>query len=119
MSPIFNADAWSWWQARRFRYNLALAVSGLVAYVAELALLAAFHQLDWVKDWRPAAAATLFLGILFLIVIGAANVAFLIGPLAESLIKPSDVERFRRSAYAMGYWGSIALPFAFPALTFA
>lgn len=118
MIALITSDAWSWWQARRFRYNVALAIAGLIAYAAEIALLSVFHQLDW-ANLMAFASATLFLGILFLVLMGAANVAFLLGPLMESLVRPADLGRFRRVAFAMGYWGSFALPFVFPALTFA
>jgi hypothetical protein len=62
---------------------------------------------------------TLFLGVGFLILMGAANVCFVLGPIMESLVKPGDPDRFRRTTYAMGLWGSVALPFAFPLIGLA
>jgi hypothetical protein len=47
-------------------------------------------------------------------VIGIANVCYLIGPFGEAWLKPADVERFRSTAFGMGFWGSVALPFLFP-----
>ena len=113
-----DLDGWTWWQARRLRYNLALAASGAVAYVATIALWWATRQPIW-RDWRDVFATTLLLGTGFLLLMGAANVCYLIGPALEAWIGPKDPRRFRRSAYALGFWGSVALPFAFPLINLA
>ena len=112
-SNPFSGDAWTWWQARRLRYNLTLAAAGWIAYGAGLALALAFHRPMW-KDWQGGLAMTLFLGTGFLILMGAANVGYLLGPALEAGVKPAEVARYRRTAYAMGLIGSAALPFAFP-----
>ena len=33
----FSCDAWTWWQARRLRYNVTLAVGGCTAYAVAIA----------------------------------------------------------------------------------
>lgn len=109
---------WSWWQARRLRYNLALAAAGLTAYLAALALLWAFGGLNW-RDWRMTLSTTLLLGTGFLVLMGVANICYLIGPALEAWMRPPDPARYRKSAYALGFWGSVALPFAFPLVILA
>ncbi|HZZ36545.1 MAG TPA: hypothetical protein VFE03_12525 [Caulobacteraceae bacterium] len=109
---------WTWWQARRLRYNLALAGAGWAAYGLALALFAAFGKFPW-RTWQGGVSMTLFLGTLFLIVMGAANVCYLIGPALEAWMRPAEPERYRKTAFALGFWGSIALPFAFPAIILA
>jgi hypothetical protein len=111
-------DAWAWWQSKRLGYNLALAAAGWAAYGLTVALHIGFNQPLW-PDWRGAVSMTLFLGIGFLVVMGAANVFYLLGPAIESLVKPTDSGRFRRAAHGMGFWGSMALPFAFPVVNLA
>jgi hypothetical protein len=106
-------DAWSWWQAGRLRYNLALAAAGWLAYGLDLAISAGFRRLPW-TDWRGAVGMTLWLGIGYLVFMAAANVAYLAGPALEAWLKPADSMRYRSSAYRLGFWGSIALPFLFP-----
>jgi hypothetical protein len=106
-------DAWQWWEAQRLRYNLALAVSGWSAFGAAVVILYAFGQPVWI-DWGSAAGMTLFLGIGFLVFMGAANLFYLAGVIVESIVKPTNVDGFRRSAYALGFWGSAAAPFLFP-----
>jgi len=113
-----DADGWAWWQARRLRYNLALAASGAIAYLVTTALWWAARQPVW-RDWRDGLATTLLLGTGFLVLMGAANVCYLIGPALEAWMRPKDPRRFRASAYALGFWGSVALPFAFPLINLA
>src|ERR1051326_2920870 len=92
---FFSSDAWIWWQARRLRYNLTLAGGGWVAYGAALALNYAFGHPVW-RDWRGGLGMTLFLGTVYLVVMGFANVCYLLGPALEGWTKPIDVARYRR-----------------------
>ena len=113
-----ETDGWAWWQARRLPYNLALAAAGVVAYLATIALWWATRQAIW-RDWRDGIATTLLLGTGFLILMGVANVCYLAGPALEAWMRPKDPRRFRASAYALGFWGSVALPFALPLINLA
>ncbi len=110
---FFHSDTWAWWQARRLRYNMTLAGGGCGAYGAAVGLHYAFGDHVW-ADWRAGLGMTLFLGVGYLIVMGVANVLYLLGPAMESWVKPHDVDRFRRTAFAMGAWGSLIVPFSFP-----
>ncbi|MFI4951096.1 MAG: hypothetical protein ACHP7A_08685 [Caulobacterales bacterium] len=110
---FFGGDSWIWWQARRLRYNLTLAAGGWVAYGLTVGLNYAFGHPVW-KDWRGGVGMTLFLGTVFLVVMGVANVCYLLGPAIEGWVKPADVGLYRRNAYAMGLWGSLAVPAIFP-----
>jgi hypothetical protein len=113
-SPRFiGHDTWQWWEARRVRYNLALAAAGWIAFGLAVAILYAFGELIW-TSWSSALGRTLFLGIGFLAFMGVANICYLLGAIAEAIIKPANVDAFRRSAYALGLWGSVAAPFLFP-----
>lgn len=120
-ASTFNSDgpvepgAWAWWESRRLGYNLGLAAAGWAAYGVDVGLYYAFGQPIW-STWREAVALTLLLGAGFLIVMGAANVLFLLGAWTESFLAPPDVGAFRRQAYSLGFWGSVALPFVFPLL---
>jgi hypothetical protein len=113
-----SADAWSWWNARRLPYNLTLAAAGWIAYGLAVAENYAFGHPVW-ADWRGGLGMTLFLGVVYLLVMGAANVAFLLGPAVEGWIKPADVGSYRRTAYRAGRWGSLIVPFSFPAVQLA
>jgi hypothetical protein len=115
---FFDGDTWLWWQARRLRYNLALAMGGWLAYGTAVGLNYAFGHPIW-RDWRGGLGMTLFLGVVYLIVMGFANVAYLLGPAVEAWVKPRDVDRYRRNAFAMGDWGSLIVPFSFPLMQLA
>ena len=115
---FFDDDAWSWWQARRLRYNLTLAVGGWVAYGLAVGLNYAFGNPLW-KDWRGALGSTIFLGVGYLVIMGFANVCYLLGPAVEGWARPADIVRYRRTAFAMGLWGSLLVPATFPLVQMA
>ena len=117
-NQIFSGDAWTWWQARRLRYNLVLAAAGWIAYGLGVGLNYAVGHPVW-QDWRGGLGMTIFLGVVWLVIMGFANVAFLLGPAIESWAKPKDVAGYRRTAWTMGLWGSAAVPFLFPVVQFA
>jgi hypothetical protein len=107
-------DAWRWWRAQRLTFNLSLAIAGWLAYGLNAAIFyLGFHHPIWLSV-RGGVAMTLFLGSLFLLLMGAANIAFLLGPLSEAWIKPADRTGFRNVVYGLGLGMTIALPFLFP-----
>jgi hypothetical protein len=111
--PTFR-ETWQWWSERRLRYNLALFAAGACAFILYAAVVWSF------QERLPQAEITLFTiivqGIGFLCAVLVANVCYLLGPLAERVVAPGDVERFRLSTYRLGFWFSVALPFLIPAL---
>ncbi|MFL5296370.1 MAG: hypothetical protein ACJ798_08315 [Phenylobacterium sp.] len=115
---FFSGDAWDWWQARRLRYNLTLAAGGWAAYGLAVGLNYAFGHPVW-KDWRGGVGMTIFLGTVYLVVMGFANVFYLLGPAIEGWARPADVAGYRRTAYAMGLWGSLIVPAIFPLVQIA
>lgn len=110
---FIDDDAWTWWQGRRLRYNLTLAAAGWLSYGLAVAQSFALGRPMW-QTPVGAFSMTMFLGTGYLILMGFANVAFLLGPTVESWVRPAGVAAYRRAAFAMGLWGSFALPFALP-----
>ena len=117
-NPFIPGETWTWWQARRLRYNLTLAAGGWACYAAAVGLNYAFGHPVW-KDWRGGLGMTLFLGTVFLVVMGFANVFYLLGPAVEAWVRPADVAGYRRNAFAMGLWGSLLVPALFPLVQLA
>jgi hypothetical protein len=115
---FFGGDTWAWWQARRLRYNMMLAGGGWAAYGTAVGLHYAFGDQVW-RDWRVGLGMTIFLGVGYLIVMGVANVFYLLGPAIEAWVRPPDIDRYRRTAFTMGAWGSLIVPFCFPLWLFA
>ena len=112
-SGLVPSETWQWWEARRLRYNLALAAAGWLAYGLNAALFYAFDHPIW-KNLQGGISMTLFLGALFLVLMGLANICYLAGAITESIVQPADRDGFRRHAYTLGFWGSLAVPFLFP-----
>ena len=57
-----------------------------------------------------------FVGVGYLLMMAVANVCYFAGPLSESLIKPTDVDRYRRVTFQLGLWFSVLLPFTIPVI---
>lgn len=108
-----RAEARRWWESRRLRYNLALAGAGWAAYAAFWLVLIGFGHAETV-DIQLAVRMTIVLGVGFLVVMGVANVLYLLGVVVESLARPEDATGFRETFWNLGFYGSIALPFLFP-----
>jgi hypothetical protein len=118
-----KAGAAAWWKARRRRYNVALIIAGIAAFLCYAAVVD-----TWIDAQRPEGAGegegaeiTLFTiafqGVGYLIAMAMANVCYNLGPLSERIFQPADIERWRRTTYALGFGFSVALPFAIPVLT--
>lgn len=109
-----RAEAWRWWESRRLRYNIGLAMAGWIACGAFWAILFAYSGDSAAYDIALVAKVTLAMGVGFLVIMVGANVCYLLGVAAELVFKPTDLETFRGRAWDVGYWGSLALPFLLP-----
>jgi hypothetical protein len=115
MSQESQRDAWAWWGARRLRYNVMLALAGIVAFVLYLVALAV-RCAD--TDYEVTVFTILVQGILYLFAMGIANLCYNLGPALESRLGGRDVATYRRDAFRAGLWFSVALPFLVPAIIF-
>jgi hypothetical protein len=115
------SEALRWWEKKRLRYNVGLVVAGVLAFAAYAALIVRFGDvINGAADPSEAdefSGLTLAIqGIGYLFMMFVANVCFLLGPLSERWVKPSDVAHYREKAFRFGLWFSVALPFAIPVL---
>ncbi|MFN7618760.1 MAG: hypothetical protein ACK5RN_01305 [bacterium] len=112
-------DAWRWWESRRLRYNIGLAVAGWVAWgLAAAAIWSVVPLIPFPTDNPEGTLFTVLIqGVLYLLFMAAANLLYLLGPLSEAVLRPAEVDGFRRRMFGLGFWFSVALPFAFPAMT--
>lgn len=104
----------TWWNARRLRYNVGLVVAGILAFVAYVAIGSTMLPPD--ANFEVTIFTTLFQGIGYLFMLGLANVFYFLGPLSERLIRPRNLERYRRNCFRLGFWFSVLLPFSVPVL---
>jgi hypothetical protein len=111
-SPARTGDTWQWWESRRLRYNIGLAIAGALAwalFAIETSLLTEWFSIS--------VSVTLAQGLAWLVAMGVANLAFFLGPVSERIFKPDDPDAYRRRIYGLGFWFSMAVPFLFPAVT--
>jgi hypothetical protein len=59
---------------------------------------------------------TLFQGIAYLLMMGVANLCYFAGPLSEGIVMPSNINRYRRVMFALGFGFAVLLPFSIPTL---
>lgn len=110
-----SRDAWRWWEARRLRYNIGLAIAGWSAWGLFAIEMLMFRPLaeDSTAILRP--AIILGQGLVWLVIMGVANILYLLGPFSEVVLRPSEPDAYRRRMFGLGFWGSMAVPFLFPA----
>jgi len=108
------ASASAWWSARRPRYNFALVVAGIFAFIAYAVVGSTLLPSE--ADFEVTLFTTFFQGIGYLIMMGVANVFYYFGPLSERVVRPRDSERYRRICFRLGFWFSVLLPFSIPIL---
>ena len=100
-----------WWGKKRLRYNIGLAIAGISAFVIYTGIA---YSLDNSSNIENILSTIPFDCLLYLTLMGIANFCFFLGPLAEVLYKPTDVEYYRHLTYNLGFWFSIALPLSIP-----
>jgi hypothetical protein len=115
LSPQLSAE--EWWARRRLRYNVGLVSAGLLAFACYVAVVFWGISLGAIPDAGAITLlTTVFQGVGYLFMMGIANLCYLTGPLLEQRINPKDICRYRRTAFGLGFWFSVALPFSVPAL---
>ncbi len=110
-------DTDAWWDARRLRYNIALVIAGIAAFI--LYLVALEVRCREVPGVEVTLFTTAFQGIGYLVAMGVANLCYTLGPALESRLGRRNVAEYRRTAYRAGLWFSVSLPFLVPAVIIA
>jgi hypothetical protein len=114
------SEASRWWESRRLRYNVGLVVAGILGFAAYAVVLIHFQDVIRAPDPSQEDAFSGFtlvlqgFGYLFMLLV--ANVCFFLGPLSESWLRPRNVDAYRKVAFRLGFWCSVALPFGIPML---
>jgi hypothetical protein len=110
---ITEFSASEWWSKKRLRYNIGLAIAGFSAFF----IYTGINYLITFPHFPPISLSQIiFEGSIYLVVMGIANFCYFSGPLSEILFKPADVKYYRKLTFNLGFWFSVALPFAYPGL---
>jgi hypothetical protein len=97
-------SAQAWWEQRRLRYNIGLVVAGLLAFVAYVTVIDRGVSKGTMPGAEITIITTAFQGVLYLLMLAVASVCYLLGPWSESIVRPRDIERYRRVTYWLGFW---------------
>jgi hypothetical protein len=115
-AAITSQSARVWWEQRRLRYNIALVLAGVLSFAAYVGVVDRAIS----KGTMPGAEITMFTiafqAFGYLLMMGIANLCYNLGSWSESVIRPTNVEIYRRVAYRVGFWFSALLPFTIPTL---
>ena len=109
-------DTWRWWESRRLRYNIGLAIAGALAWGLFALEVMAFQSVARTDEFYITLSLTMAQGLAWLLAMGVANILFLLGPVSETVLRPADPDDYRRRMFGLGFWFSMAVPFLFPAL---
>ena len=114
-----DASSWAsdaWWEARRFRYNLALIVAGLLAFVCYSLVIDRCVRLKAPGEFEITIFTILFQAVAYLFTIAIANGFYCLGAYSEQILRPRNVASYRKTVFQLGFWFSVLLPFMVPAL---
>ncbi len=108
----------AFWRRRRLLYNIALLVSGVMAGGAFMAVLVAW------EIWPPPAEqfqhadfepfSLVLAPLAYALAMLLANACYLLGSLAEIVVRPREPESFRRRLFVLGLLFSVFLPWIVP-----
>jgi hypothetical protein len=101
-----------WWGKRRKRYNISLISAGILAFISYATIISVFRR--YFNQAEITLFTTTVQGIGYLIMLAIANICYYIGPISERLSRPKNIVLYRKVAYSLGYWFSMALPFSIP-----
>jgi hypothetical protein len=88
---------------------------GFICYAATVERCIALHALG---DWEITIFTTIFQAFAYLVMLGVANVCYLLGAWSERVLLPHNVATYRTAAFRLGFWFSVLLPIAPPAALF-
>jgi hypothetical protein len=111
-----SESANGWWEQRRLRYSIGLVVAGLLAFVCYVGVVDRGISTGVMPDAEITLFTTAFQAVGYLFMVALANVCYFAGALSESLVKPTNPDRYRHVMFWLGFWFSVLLPFSIPAL---
>lgn len=118
-APTDDPTAWAaqtWWAARRLRYNVALVVAGLLAFICYAVVVEFCIRIEASGDFEITLFTTAFQAVGYLFMMAVANLCYYLGPLCERLFRPKRVGAYRKVAFQLGLWFSVLLPFTIPTI---
>jgi hypothetical protein len=104
-----------WWESRRRSYNKGLVIAGFSAFFT-YAIVGPIPLIYAGVPFELSIEHIFPQGIVYVIMMGIANLFYYLGPLADRLFNKASDDRFRQRLFNLGYWFSFCLPFLVPIL---
>jgi hypothetical protein len=101
-----------WWHEKRGKYNLGLIISGILAFILYALVIEFIVPFD--TDVEITLFTIIFQGIGYLVMMGIANLLYNLGAYSEKIIKPKNIDKYRKQTFNLGFWFSCGLPFLIP-----
>ncbi len=108
MGDITTITAAQWWRSKRLKYNQGLLWAGLVAFILYCVLGPIFIAPH--EEFEETLVEMIFQGVAYLIMMGVANLFYILGWLIDIALNKSNSQLFRRRLFSVGFWFSCALP---------
>lgn len=120
--PPVPTPTWPWWRGRQRTYNRGLFAASVVAFVWLIVLQIMYddriNAAMLARNNGDPGEFTLVTimgqGFMFAVAMALANVCYQVGPVTEHLLRPRNVDAFRRWVFGLGLIFSMALPFSLP-----
>jgi hypothetical protein len=87
---------------------------GVLAFVCYVLVVDRGISIGTMPEAEITLFTTAFQGMGYLFMMAVANFCYFVGPLSESLVKPTNVDLYRRVTFQLGLWFSVLLPFTNP-----
>jgi hypothetical protein len=106
----------TWWAARRLRYNVALLLAGLLAFVLYAVVVEWCIRIESSGDFEITLFTTAFQAVGYLFMMAVANLCYNLGPLSERIVRPARVAAYRKITFRLALLFSVLLPFTIPTI---
>ena len=111
MEPDSSLSPSVWWASQRLRYNSGLLIAGALGFVFYVIDVETCIHFRVPGEWEVTFFTSLLQGFAYVVMMGIANLCYYLGPWSERVIRPTDVANYRKTAFPLGFWFSVLLPF--------
>lgn len=112
-SSLTESQISEWWNDKRYLYNLALLISGIIVFVLYV-IVGVNFIMPYDEDFEITLFTIAFQGIGYLIMIVFANLFYSLGVKHDLYYNKENTDDFRKNLFNLGFWFSVSLPFLAP-----
>ena len=79
---------WKWWESKRKKYNISLAIAGVVAFIFYAVIISVFEK--YFNQSELTLFTTFLQASIYLLMMAIANICYFLGYLSKRVISPVD-----------------------------